>query len=433
MVSSVSSPKASLAPLAGPTSLPSSAKKKKQKLSEQIKAAVAPLSAAVSPTTQPQSLHPKKTTVRDSIKAAGRQRTPKGAPKRTKASVEKPSAAQPVAQTRASRKEGVSPPASQAAGNHGSSQIKATQALPLSQNYKPNERTTGAREGNHDWVPTERTAKNPSLNTDSGDSRQSKITLQDVKAALGRDRKSGRLSAVLQIQPADPSSRAAPSAAPTQASLPAGNREEQLLSTSTGSASANPRRPHAPPPLAPASPLPPLPPGGLSCQVHRALTGHPTASPSLAQFTSTKLVPASVEAPGARDQLEDRKLNFPDSRTKGWLERRDPTLDTTPHSQLGGLSVVLGAVGVPARQHLAQVKLKELPAWLALHTPTNPRDAAKMVQKGECPAHLAPVLMIEVEVVKPQRTTEEEGKKAAQTNYICLFGKWNLRALLLVP
>lgn len=384
-----------MTPLAGPTSLPSAAKKKKQKLSEQIKAAVAPPSAAVSPTAQPRSPRPKKTTVQDSIEAAGPQRTPKGAPKRTRASVEKPSAAQPVAQTRAGPEEGVSPPASQAAGNHGSSKIKVAQALPSSQNYKLNERTTGAREGNYDWVPTERTAKDLSLNTDSGDSRPSKITLQDVKAALGRDRKSGRLSVVLQIQPADPSSRAAPSAAPsaapTQASLPAGNREEQLLGTGTGSASANPRRPHAPPPLAPASPLPPLPPGGLSSQVHRALTGLPTASPSLTQFTSTKLVPASVESPGARDQLEDRKLNIPDRRTKGWLERRDPTLDRTPQSQPGGLSVGLGAVGVPTRQHLAQVRLKELPAWLALHTPTNPRDAAKMVQKGECAAQLAPV------------------------------------------
>lgn len=355
------------------TSLPSSAKKKKQKLSEQIKAAITPPCAAVSPPSQPRSLHPtKKTTIHD-----------EGAPKRSRATVEEPPAAQPEAEARVRGKEGIS-------GNQGSSQRKGTQALPSSQNYKPNERTTGAREGNQDWVTTE----GKDLNTDPGNGRQSKITLQGVKAALGRDRKSSRPSLVLQIQSSDPSS----SAASTQASLPAGSREEQLLSTSsTKPASANPRRHHAPPQLAPASPLPPppCPPRSLSSQVHRALTGLPTVSPSLTQFTRTKLLPASVEALGARDQLGGRKLNIPDSRTKSWLERREPTLDSFPEALIHqrGPSVP-GSGGVPAQQHLANVRLKELPAWLALHSPTNPRDAAKMVQRGECHAYLAPVLKL---------------------------------------
>lgn len=41
------------------------------------------------------------------------------------------------------------------------------------------------------------------------------------------------------------------------------------------------------------------------------------------------------------------------------------------------------AVGVVAQQRLAQVRLKDLPKWLAWKTPTRPRDLVKMVQKGE--------------------------------------------------
>lgn len=310
--------------LASSATLPSSARKKKQKVSEQMKAATAPPSAAVSPTSQPRSLHPTtskiaKTTDHDFIEAAVPQKITKGAPERTRAQL--------VAQTKISREEGISPPASQPTGNQGSAKMKvskekATQALSSRENYKPNEKTAGARERNHNWSTTERKLNDLSVDMDSGDGHQSKITLQDVKAALGRDRKalkSSRPSILVQIS--DPSSRVAASAAFTPASLPAGNRGEQLSTSSTSPskpASANP--PDASPQLAPAS----LPPGGLSPQGHRAVTGLSTVtvSTSLIPFTSTKLLPASVE--GARDglikhkmQLEDRKPSVSDGRTKG--------------------------------------------------------------------------------------------------------------------
>lgn len=318
--------------MASSASLSSSAKKKKQKLSEQIRAAAAPPSTAVSPTSQPRSLHPttsktKTTTVHDFIEAAGPQKAIKGAPKRTRAAVETPSAAQRVAQAKISSEEGIPPPACQPTGGQGSSKMKvtkkkATQSLSLSQNYEPNERTAGACERNHDWVTTERKKNHLSVNMDSGNGLQSKITLQDVTAALGRDRKTlkpSRPGILVHIQSLDPSSRVAASA-----TLPTGNQEEQSLSTSSTSpskpASTNPMRHHASPPLARAS-LPPLPPSALSPQVHRAVTGLWTASPSLTQF---KLLPASVETPGDRDglikdkmHLEDRKPQIPDIRTKG--------------------------------------------------------------------------------------------------------------------
>lgn len=303
--------------LAAFATLPSSAKKKKQKLSEQIKAAVAPPAAAVSPSSQPRSLHPTtsettKTTDRVFIEAEVPQKLIKGAPERTRG--------QQAAQAKISREEGISTPASQPTGQQGStkgkvSKEKATQALPLRENYTPKEKTAGARQRNQDWVTSERKPKDLSVHVDSGDGRQSRITLQDVTAALGRDRKalkSSRPSILVQIASSDPSGRVAA----TQASLPAGTRGEQPLSASSPSPAkpASTTPPEASPPLAPAS-LPPLPP----------VTGLSTASSSLIPFTSTKLLPASVG--GARDgliqhklQLEDRKLSASDGRTKGRLK-----------------------------------------------------------------------------------------------------------------
>lgn len=294
---------------------------KKQKLSEQIKAAIAPPSSAVSPTSQrPTTSKSKKTTVHDFIQSAGPQKNIKGAPKRS------------------SSEKDVSKPALQPTGHQGSSNIKiskkkATQALSLSQNDEPNQRTEEACERNHAWVTTGRKTDDLSVNTDAGIG-QSKITLQDVKAALGRDRKAPK-SRRPSIPVHDPASDPSSSLAPSAVSLPTGNRDQQPLSTSSSSpsepASTGPPRPQASPQLAPASPTPPLPhpfPTGLASQVHRAVTGLSTGS--LTQSTSPKLLLASVTSPGAPDRLikdetqaEDRKTNIPDSRTKGWLlERR---------------------------------------------------------------------------------------------------------------
>lgn len=344
---------------------PAASKKKKQKLSEQIKAALSPPSTAAPPTSQPRSLHPtaskvKKTTSSEFVQAAGPQKVVQGAPKRSR---EEPSAAQRVEPTKTSSEEGFCPPAPPAApappptGDQGSSQRKAskkkaTRAL-LSQTDEA-ERTAGARGRNHEWATTERKVGDVCVGVDSGNGPRSKITLQDVKAALGRDRKplkASRPSVLDHIEAPDPSSRVAPSAALTPAWLP----ERALGAASTS-------RLHASPPLAPAS-LTPLPP---------RVTGLST------------LLPASVETPGAREGLRKDETHLED-RTEGRSERKEPTPRRYVHAASVELFfVLLCAVGVLAQRRLAQVRLKELPDWLACKTPTNPRDLAKMVQQGEC-------------------------------------------------
>lgn len=272
-------------------SLPS-AKKKKQKLPEQTKAAAAP----PSPTSQPPSLHPstsqsKKTTDHPVIGAEGPRQIIQGAPTRTR---ENPPAAQRAAQTEMSREKGVCPPASRL----NVSKKKETEAVSFSRSENANERTAGGGERSHDWGATGRKLAGLSVNADPGIGHRPRISLQDVKAALGRDSKTSR-----PIQSSAPSSSGvAPSAAFARAPL----QEEQWLSPSSPSQS----KPASP------TPLPPLPSGGLSSQVRRAVTGLSTVSPPLAQFTSTKLVPASVETLG-QDKPQDRRPNISESRTEG--------------------------------------------------------------------------------------------------------------------
>ncbi|XP_003978195.2 uncharacterized protein [Takifugu rubripes] len=219
-------------------------------------------------------------------------------------------------------------PASQPTSNRGSSKTKdseeqATPAVSVIQNFRTDENIVKPRVRKTDVVTTNGEIDDLSVNTDSGNGHQPKIILQDLRAMLGRDRnrlKPSRPSILVQIHPSDPSTA---SSSLSQAPPATGDPGDQ--SVRTGSAS----------PTQPA-----LAPGRLSSQVHRAMKGLSTEPPD---------GPMKEAKP-----LEGRKPTLSDSRTEGVL----------------------------AQQPLAQVRLKDLPEWLAWKTPTRPRDLVEMVHKG---------------------------------------------------
>lgn len=281
---------------AGPASVPSSARMKKQKLSEQIKAALVP--STVSLMSQPQPPRPttsktKRKTVQGLLEAAGPQvRAPEG-----------PSPAQYV--TKPGTVGDASRPASQPTSNRGSSETKvsgkqATPAVSVTQNFRTNENIVKPRVRKTDLVATEREIDDLSVNMDSGNGHQAKIILQDVKAVLGRDRNSlkpSRPSILVQIHSSDHST---PSSSLSQAPPATGNPDDQLVRTSSASPSQ-----------------PALPPARLSSQVHRAMKALSSESPSLGQFSSTNLSAATVEAIKEAKPLEGGKPTVSDSRTEG--------------------------------------------------------------------------------------------------------------------
>lgn len=247
---------------AGPASVPSSARMKKQKLSEQIKAALVPPSAA-SFMSEPQPPRPttskaKQKAAQGLLEAAGPQvRAPAKAARRAP---EGRSPAQHV--TKLGTVGDASRPANQPMSNRGSSKTKvsekqATPAVSVVQNFRTNENLVKPRVRKSDLVTTEREIDDLSVDMDSGNGPQSKIILQDVKAMLGRDRnslKASRPSILVQIHSSDPS---------TAGSSPAtGNPDGQLVRTSSASPSQAA-----------------LPPGGLSSQAHRAMKGLSSESP----------------------------------------------------------------------------------------------------------------------------------------------------------
>lgn len=261
---------------AGPASVPPSARTKKQKLSEQIKAALVP-PPTVSLTSEPQPPRPtasraKQKTVQGLLGAAGPSL---GAPAKGRSAPEGPSPAQHV-----TKLGDASRPASQPTSIRGSSKTKvsesqATPAVSVIQNFRTNENIAKPRVRKPDLVTTERESDDLSVNMGSGDGPQSKIVLQDVKAFLGRGRNSlkpSRPSVLVPIHSSDPSTA---SSSLSQAPPATGNPGDLLVPTSSAS---------------------PSHPGRPCSQVHRAMKG---------------LSPATVEALGAPGPSKDN------SRTEG--------------------------------------------------------------------------------------------------------------------
>lgn len=148
--------------------------------------------------------------------------------------------------------------------------------------------------------------------SESGSGHQSKITLQDVKAVLGRAKntsQSSRPSIMSQVRASGLSSKIKPSSSFSLAPLQTGNQEDQLPSASLQTASKSkqasliPLQHDSSPQFVPMSPSSPVLPGYLSSQVSHHMTGLAAISPLITPLPTTKMLVEQVEPLKADDGL----------------------------------------------------------------------------------------------------------------------------------
>ncbi|XP_068439123.1 mitochondrial nucleoid-associated protein 1 [Clinocottus analis] len=388
-------------------SLPPSTKERKPKLSEQIKTASItnfPTSAPSLPPS-PAIPKPKKQSIRSLIEAAKSEQVSKGPLAATgSASNGPPSGSAPfVADPQRSRattetgtktdRESLKDEAlsaflapdikrKDASRKKASRTKKAAQSLPTTEDASRSLDSHLWAEDDDGKVEDLSVSK-MFLTPESG--RQATITLQDAKATLGRanaTRQSGRPSILSQIETADAlSSKISPVPLPTGGLIPTETVSDQLPCTSsqhaelqsvTGKSLMSKQASLIPQhQLELTSPAAPLLSGQLSSQVSKAtpplrpvgtnerlkVTGLLTISPSRTALFSP--LPAArgetLRAGGGwKSQPEARQLNTADKGTTGALTQR----------------------------RLGQVRLRELPEWLACKTPSHPREVVEMVQRG---------------------------------------------------
>ncbi|KAL7372780.1 hypothetical protein ABVT39_022320 [Epinephelus coioides] len=403
----VSSETPSLSPSSA--SPPPTTKKKKQKLSEQIKAANMPssttsLTSSPSPSLSSTVSKPKKQSLHSLIEAAKSTQVSKGSQEgSTSASEDQTLSSRPTAQTKTNPNQGTikdnahpwldtKPKA--ASKTKASKMKKAAQLTKHTSTSLDSEvNQSSARSSVRDdiWKSNEGEVEDFSVNKmllKSGSSHQARVTIQDVKAMLGRSnatRKSSRPSILSRIETADDlnskiglGTSLSPVPPPTGTSETSRTLSDQLPSTSLQHTELQlVKRKSKPASLVPmqqherTSPAAPLLSGHLSSQVSKAtlpqstvsaneglkMTGLLTISPSLTAFSSP--LPAAREEmlradDGLKSQLKGRKQKTADEGTKGALTQRS----------------------------LGQVRLRELPEWLACKTPSHPRDVVEMVQRG---------------------------------------------------
>lgn len=164
---------------------------------------------------------------------------------------------------------------------------------------------------------------------------QTKITLQDVKATLGRV-KTNRTTDVLTL--GDPLSEV----------------QTQTKKTHKQAALIVPLNAAFPQPPPPSRMNPPLPPPVMKLTEELKTSGNVggllSKSPLLAQFST----PLHFQPPTTPPERTEKLL----------MERANPVEAS------------------PSRQRLAEVRLRELPEWLAVRTPSRPRDLVETVQRG---------------------------------------------------
>ncbi|XP_076615883.1 uncharacterized protein LOC143338900 [Chaetodon auriga] len=419
---------------------PPATKKKKQKLSEQIKAATMASStptSLISTQSQPPSLSNtiskvKKNSLRDLIEAAKSKQVSKGLMEGTRSSSEDlPSASTPFvgdplgSRTTVQTETQTNPDKDLIKDNShptslstetkpkGASKTKvsktkkAAQSLSTTKDVSSSPHSTVNESDARSHVrDLDNEGKMEDLFEDkmllrSGSGHQARITLQDVRAMLGRantTRQSSRPSILSQIGTTDDlSSKIKPGTSLRQTKtlsdqLPSKSSqctELQLVkrkSSKSKPAALIPLQRDGSPQPELISPTTPLLPGHLLSQVSQAkshphtvsmneglkvghhMTGLPTISPSLNHLSSPHLLllapqalPARVETVRADDglmmaksQCEVSRENTADNGTKDALTQRS----------------------------LGQVRLRELPEWLACKTPRRPREVVEMVQRG---------------------------------------------------
>ncbi|XP_059180489.1 uncharacterized protein si:dkey-21c1.4 [Centropristis striata] len=344
---------------------PSTAKKNKKKLSEQIKTASIPTATS----------KPKKQSLRALIEAARSEPVSTGSLEGTgTASEERLSSSTPlVADPLTSRttaetktnpdKDSVQDNAHAAFPSADSKPKAATRkktkkSIPTAKDTsnslhsEVNKSGASSRVKDNFWVDSEGEVEDLKMKSLSG--LQTRITLQDVKATLGRakdGRQSKRPSILSQIQ-AD--QKISPVPLPADSSLVTKTQQPTALQPVSRNSLKSALIPLQQLEISsPAAPL--LSPSqvGKAVSVNEALkeTKLLTISPSLIKFSRAEPLRADG---GLKSQLEIRKENTADNKAAGAVTQRS----------------------------LGQVKLRELPEWLACRTPSHPKQVVEMVQSG---------------------------------------------------
>lgn len=230
------------------------------------------------------------------------------------------------------------------------------------------------------WVESEEEVQDLSANaflSTAGSGEQVKITLQNVKATLARaktPRKSSKIETTdilsSEIRLGTGSSLVTPvsrllepvtltSISPhltevqTAKKKPPKSKQAALIQPQND-ASPQPQQTSPPHPLLSQRAPPPVP--VVSLTEGLKVAGLLSKSPLLSQFSSPLHFPLVPQTkPGRVEKLQ--------------LEVQRPNYGANPTEAL-------------AQQHLGQVKLRELPEWLALKTPNHPREVVDIVQRG---------------------------------------------------
>lgn len=343
------------------TSLPPSTRKKKQKLSDQIKAAT--LFSPASPPLSPIVSKPKKQSLRALIEAAKSDRAQRGTlegedlpsdstlSSRTTTKADKDSVKDDVSLSLLSADPKDAPKKMSKPKKAAQSSSTTTHTSDfLDSGLNKSSLRLHARDF---WVDSEEEIEDLSV--------KSKITLQDVKSRLGRG--SGRhQSSRPSIQTKD-----AVSCVVTQSDQPLRSTSQQTELKPVKKKAPESQQPaldsvldSSPSQPDPAPLLPPSfsPTEGL--KVGRHVTGLLSVSPALSHFSSPLRFPRApqtlpVKADGVEKlQLEVRKQNAAQHPPEGVLTQRS----------------------------LGQVTLRDLPEWMACRTPSHPREVLDMVQRG---------------------------------------------------
>ncbi|XP_042363656.1 uncharacterized protein C17orf80 homolog [Plectropomus leopardus] len=387
---------------ASSASFPPSTKKKKQKLSEQTNtpSSTCPASPSLSPS--PTVSKPKKQSLRALIEAAKSKEVSQGSLEGTTKD-QTPYVADTLS-TRTTAETKTNPEKDSIEDNahpaflstdtkpktKASKTKKAAQSLHTTKSSsldsEVKEKNKRSRVGDDLWLDSEGEVDDLTVKKMPSNSRR--VTLQDVKAALGRvktTQKYSKQSILRQIETTDDlSSKIKPGTSLSPVPPPTGSlkkpktlpdqltctspqpKELQLVKRESKQASlvalkqldlTSPAAPllsgHASSQVSKATP----PPGTVGLNEALKVTGLLTLSPPLTNFSSP-LPAARAETlradDGWKSQIEVKTPNTADEGTKGALTQR----------------------------RLGQVRLRELPEWLACKTPSHPREVVEMVQRG---------------------------------------------------
>ncbi|XP_030257007.1 uncharacterized protein C17orf80 homolog [Sparus aurata] len=379
---------------------PPSTKKKKQQLSKQIKTATIPpvSTQSHSPSLPPAVSKPKKKSLRALIEAATSKQVPAT---EDLPSGSAPFVADPQTQTKTNPdtelvKDNAHPAfLSSHTKPKSASKIKATKAKKVAQTLSSTKDTSSSLDSKENQSSARRNDllvddkeefDDLSVNNvflKSGSAHQARITLQDVKATLGRAHSSRQSSILNQIRTTDElrpgsslrsQSQDGDNCMVTTKSLSSSSSQQTELQSVKTKNSKPKQTSLIPLDGSPQSELPSSTRPHLLSQVSQAkfppqsmseglkVAGLPTASPPPTQFSSPHLFPLAPQT--SLPRVESPR------RDDGLMKER---------SQLGADP---GSKGVLTQRRLGQVRLRELPEWLACKTPSHPREVVEMVQRG---------------------------------------------------